>query len=251
MLTNPKYIGANIYNRRSFKLKHKRINNPVQMWIWRDGAFAPIVEGSDGSSQWDVMCNGQFVSIGWPDVPNLTEELKKDKTTLKKLVSRLIEHQYSTANVTSRKAGEIVDFVQTIKDEDLVLACNGSSVLGIGKVVRPYEYDESLRFPHKRPVEWLSLEPWTLPEIEGPRTSVFPLGKKESNLLEFERRLSQMGEMPPPKPPPFTEVIGEAPLPPLDAFTTRLESILQRKGQVVLYGPPRHWEDFQGLKVCK
>ena len=24
-------IGANIYNRRSFKLKHKRINNPVDM----------------------------------------------------------------------------------------------------------------------------------------------------------------------------------------------------------------------------
>jgi hypothetical protein len=43
VLTNPKYIGANIYNRRSFKLKHKRINNPVDMWIWRDGAFVPIV----------------------------------------------------------------------------------------------------------------------------------------------------------------------------------------------------------------
>jgi len=25
VLTNPKYIGANIYYRRSFKLKHKRI----------------------------------------------------------------------------------------------------------------------------------------------------------------------------------------------------------------------------------
>ncbi len=44
VLTNPKYIGANIYNRRSFKLKHKRINNPVDMWIWRDGAFVPIVD---------------------------------------------------------------------------------------------------------------------------------------------------------------------------------------------------------------
>lgn len=44
VLTNPKYIGANIYNRRSFKLKHKRINNPIEMWIWRDGAFEPIVD---------------------------------------------------------------------------------------------------------------------------------------------------------------------------------------------------------------
>ena len=43
VLTNPKYIGANIYNRRSFKLKHRRVNNPTQMWIWRDGAFEPII----------------------------------------------------------------------------------------------------------------------------------------------------------------------------------------------------------------
>jgi len=43
VLTNPKYIGANIYNRRSFKLKHKRVNNPAQMWIWRDGAFDSII----------------------------------------------------------------------------------------------------------------------------------------------------------------------------------------------------------------
>lgn len=46
VLTNPKYIGANIYNRRSFKLKHKRINNPVEMWIWRDGALEPIADAA-------------------------------------------------------------------------------------------------------------------------------------------------------------------------------------------------------------
>ena len=46
VLTNPKYIGANTYNRRSFKLKHRRVNNPTQLWIWRDGAFDPIVTPS-------------------------------------------------------------------------------------------------------------------------------------------------------------------------------------------------------------
>jgi DNA invertase Pin-like site-specific DNA recombinase len=46
VLTNPKYIGANIYNRRSFKLKHRHVNNPIQMWIWRDGAFEPIISAS-------------------------------------------------------------------------------------------------------------------------------------------------------------------------------------------------------------
>jgi DNA invertase Pin-like site-specific DNA recombinase len=43
VLTNPKYIGANIFNRRSFKLKRKRVKNPMGMWIWRDNAFQPIV----------------------------------------------------------------------------------------------------------------------------------------------------------------------------------------------------------------
>jgi len=47
VLTNPKYIGANIYNRRSFKLKHRRVNNPLQMWIWRDGAFDPIISSGE------------------------------------------------------------------------------------------------------------------------------------------------------------------------------------------------------------
>jgi DNA invertase Pin-like site-specific DNA recombinase len=42
LLTNPKYAGANVYNRRSFKLKKKRITNPPDMWIRRDDAFEPI-----------------------------------------------------------------------------------------------------------------------------------------------------------------------------------------------------------------
>jgi hypothetical protein len=46
VLTNPKYVGANIYNRRSFKLKHKRVHNPAQMWIWKEDAFEPIVEAA-------------------------------------------------------------------------------------------------------------------------------------------------------------------------------------------------------------
>lgn len=44
VLTNPKYIGANVFNRRSFKLKRKRVKNPIEMWIWRNEAFQPIIE---------------------------------------------------------------------------------------------------------------------------------------------------------------------------------------------------------------
>jgi hypothetical protein len=44
ILTNEKYIGNNVYNRRSFKLKAKRVVNPPEMWVRHDGAFEPIVE---------------------------------------------------------------------------------------------------------------------------------------------------------------------------------------------------------------
>jgi DNA invertase Pin-like site-specific DNA recombinase len=43
LLTNPKYAGANVYNRRSFKLKRKRVNNPPDIWIRREDAFSPII----------------------------------------------------------------------------------------------------------------------------------------------------------------------------------------------------------------
>jgi hypothetical protein len=46
MLTNPKYAGDNVYNRVSFKLKKKRVVNPPDMWIRRDGAYEAVVDPS-------------------------------------------------------------------------------------------------------------------------------------------------------------------------------------------------------------
>jgi DNA invertase Pin-like site-specific DNA recombinase len=44
VLTNEKYIGNNVYNRSSFKLKIKRVKNPPEMWIRSDGAFEAVVD---------------------------------------------------------------------------------------------------------------------------------------------------------------------------------------------------------------
>ncbi|MFN5745290.1 MAG: recombinase family protein, partial [Methylococcaceae bacterium] len=43
VLTNEKYIGNNLYNRRSFKLKKLHVTNPPAMWIRKEGAFEGIV----------------------------------------------------------------------------------------------------------------------------------------------------------------------------------------------------------------
>jgi DNA invertase Pin-like site-specific DNA recombinase len=45
VLTNEKYIGNNVYNRISFKLKKHRVVNNQQMWIKKESAFEAIVSG--------------------------------------------------------------------------------------------------------------------------------------------------------------------------------------------------------------
>jgi len=43
VLSNEKYVGNNVYNRISFKLKKHRIVNQPEMWIKKEGAFEAIV----------------------------------------------------------------------------------------------------------------------------------------------------------------------------------------------------------------
>ena len=47
VLTNEKYIGNNVFNRRSFKLKAQRVRNPPEEWIRAEGVFTPIVDIRD------------------------------------------------------------------------------------------------------------------------------------------------------------------------------------------------------------
>ena len=44
VLSNEKYIGNNVFNRTSGKLKQRRVENPPDLWIRSDGAFDGIVE---------------------------------------------------------------------------------------------------------------------------------------------------------------------------------------------------------------
>ena len=44
ILTNEKYIGNNVFNRRSYKLKKRRVENEPEMWVRADGVFQAIVE---------------------------------------------------------------------------------------------------------------------------------------------------------------------------------------------------------------
>lgn len=47
VLTNEKYIGNNVFNRTSHKLKIRRVENSPDMWVHADGVFDAIVDSSD------------------------------------------------------------------------------------------------------------------------------------------------------------------------------------------------------------
>jgi DNA invertase Pin-like site-specific DNA recombinase len=55
VLTNEKYIGRNVYNRRSFKLKVKRVENPPEAWVRKNDAFEAIVDASDFHTAQGIM----------------------------------------------------------------------------------------------------------------------------------------------------------------------------------------------------
>ena len=44
VLINEKYIGNNVWNRCSFKLKKKHVHNSPDMWIRSNGAFEPVID---------------------------------------------------------------------------------------------------------------------------------------------------------------------------------------------------------------
>jgi 5-methylcytosine-specific restriction protein B len=212
---------------------------------WRVGT----TEGDTGESHWPVMRSGGFVSIGWSHLGNLSPLL--GEKTAKEKIKELLLHEYQpNPGVGTRKAGEILNFAQEMAENDIVLACDGQTVLGIGRVRGPYEFDDRLKFPHKRAVEWLSDESWSLPEQEGLRTTVFELGKHPQNILELEQRLFEGRGLAPTSAKVSTQSATPA-LSPLDPFAVRVDAILKRKGQVIFYGPPGTGKTYRAVNVAR
>lgn len=216
---------------------------------WRVGTSS----GSTGESFWHEMRDGGFVSLGWKEVSDLSETLALSRGEAKEAIrERLAPRYVDKPGIATRKAGEILNLAIGMSEGDIVLACDGLKVRGVGRVTGPYEYEERLNFPHKRPVEWLNLDEWQMPEAEGLRTTVFNLGSKPENLLALETWLLNAGPL--EKRPPMVSkpaVSSAATLPRLDAIVARIEGVLRRKGQVILYGPPGTGKTHHALAAAR
>lgn len=134
---------------------------------WRIGTSDPT------TSYWDFMKPNNKICIGWSEIGDLNEANIKNKKDIGELLKS--EGFYPGDKRTlSRKAGEIYNFYNDVKVGDVVLAQDGSKVLGIGIISDEYTYNGNDGFAHQKDIEWKVDDP-NLYNKEGVRTSVYKL----------------------------------------------------------------------------
>src|SRR5262245_29120902 len=194
------------------------------------------------------MKDGNCVAIGWDKLGDLST-LEANKEFRERLQQLLTEKHPAKPSVIGRSRTQVFNFVTTVADGDIVLAADGGTVLGVGRVTGDYDYDGASDFPHRRPVQWLSLGEWRTPDPEGLSNTVHEI-KQASNVLECERRVQgasgqkqQVTQVSPPGQVSGTGPSQKTP-PRLAGVPGRIQAVLDRKGQVILYGPPGTGKTF-------
>ncbi|WP_145272583.1 AAA family ATPase [Tautonia plasticadhaerens] len=215
---------------------------------WRVGT-------SDGGSSrdcWPEMRDGGFVAVGWPALGDLSG-FEKDSTSKQRLIGLLGDRYPGSPQQLGRTATQVLNLVAGIAEGDMVLACNGARVLGVGRVVGAYVYESGQDAPHRSPVEWRSLDEWKMPVPEGLRSTVHRLRKHSETLVEAERR-ALGGTIGVRTSRPATPTPKAGAVPRLDGVPGRIQSVLERRGQAILYGPPgtgkTYWAERTALDLA-
>jgi 5-methylcytosine-specific restriction protein B len=227
----------------------------TQKSYWRIGTASYTGTPRD---HWAFMREGNCVAIGFEvgDLSAITND-----NAGREMIRQALQSQYPEKKAASvgRTAQQIFAFRWTITTGDLVLASDGATILGIGRVTDDYNYYPSGDFPHRRPVEWLSLDEWQQPDqqpdIEGKLTTVYKM-KRDANLVEAEKRI--YGSEPiittTPVQPAESTTLQSFTLPRLTGIPALIQAILERKGQVILYGPPgtgkTYWAENAALELA-
>lgn len=106
ILINEKYIGNNLFNRRSFKLKSERVVNPPNMWIRADEAFEAIIDPKLFYAAQSIILerNRQYSD---EEMLGLLKQLYESKGFLSGLIIDEAEHLPSS-NVYKNRFGSLI-----------------------------------------------------------------------------------------------------------------------------------------------
>jgi 5-methylcytosine-specific restriction protein B len=212
--------------------------NPKPQRYWRIGTS----NGEQPRNRWPLMRDGGCIAIGWADLGDLAS-YEKDTSSKDALIKLLGERYPGSPQQGGKAANQILNFAKAIATGDTVLTCDGSAVLGVGRITGDYQYEPTSDFPHRRQVDWLSLDEWKMLQPEGLQTTVHQLKKFPANLVEAEKR--SLGGTAIVQRPIAVKTRGKTGKPPqLSGIPGRIQSILERKSQVILYGPPGTGKTF-------
>ncbi|MBV8054180.1 MAG: AAA family ATPase, partial [Deltaproteobacteria bacterium] len=258
------YVSAgrfvNLANQMGWPMNHftavlNERNDPHHKY-WRIGTN--LDKANNAEDIWPDMKAGGYAAIGWAKLGDLSGVLAEDDAKERIMKMLMNEYEYDS-NVASRKAGEIRNFGKGIVENDVVLAADGERILGVGVVKGPYRFEttQSDGAPHRRQVEWHVGPEWKLPVTEGLQTTVWKLRKDARNFVAAESRLLE------PALASTTVLVAPKPFQPKTfqknvrleaAIPSKLQAILERKGQAILYGPPgtgkTHWGKQTALDLA-
>ncbi len=195
---------------------------------WRVGTS----DGKHPRRWWSAMREGGFVAVGWPEIGDLSD-IGPDKEGKESLRERMAAGNPGTPQSVGREVQQLFNFIASVKENDLVLAADGATTLGIARVAGPYSYEPGSECPHRREVEWLSLDEWEKPQREGLRTTLYQLRKPETQVT-VEREFLASRAM----HPRVGVATGQRHSQPLSGIPRHIQLVLERKRQVILYGPP-------------
>lgn len=104
VLTNEKYIGNSVFNRRSFKLKIKHVKNPEDQWVRYDGAFEPIVD-KDLFLRAKAIFTSRSFRLSDEEMLQKLRELKEEKGYLSAMIINERQDMPSSAAYSGRFGG--------------------------------------------------------------------------------------------------------------------------------------------------
>ena len=220
---------------------------------WRIGTS----DGKQPRKWWEEMRDGGFVAVGWADVGDLSSIAYNQPS--KNLVHQKVLMSYPEASqAAGRSAQQLFYFAALIGKSDVVLASDDTTTLGIGRVTGGYYFVAGSEFPHRRAVEWLSLDEWRPAKSKNLQTTLHQI-RRYSDLIEIEQHLLEP-VLPPPVvgPPPAPQPHPTYTLTQCAAETGFSEEELagwvraiERKGQAILYGPPGTGKTFVAERLAR
>ena len=173
------------------------------------------------ASIWDECIENEYIAIGWDEVGDLSNY--SSLADLKKKVQMLFYRD--SPQMAGRKARELWNFYN-LKPGDRVLANDGQTrIVGIGTVAeKGYQFREDLihEYKHTVAVNW--------DKDFKPREIASQKDWFSSTVKSLSDRL-------------FMELTSDKPVisnftPQEESFFSRMEQLLDQKGQIILYGPP-------------